>query len=465
MTTRRNNDDLLHLCGIVVLCFLSQVVIHFPTTHAWTTTINNVLNNNNKQSILRTNNDRLHLTTTSADDIQDVQENYPFQIKINKNADPSHRLQEYLDQKGITRFCEIGNTKYGRGLVATTNLQPGDIVLKIPLSEAIIVEETTSSSSLSSKDDDDAWAGMLALQLLERMASNIQINDNDETKKSFTTCGCPYVEALPPPPPTPARGDWSEYALQTLDNPDLLKEIQVAMEWREAQYEQLFLKDNKSNNNINNIFHRQLFFDALDIVSSRTIRCGSKFMLVPFLDMANHASRDQGGGYYELIKGSNDAGEEIVLKVDRNVQKGDEILLDYGSRKNEEWLLYYGFLPDRNTAAETVELPSKVSVGWSDVNNRRHDQQLKRECKDMLNKAETTLTQDISSLYQLEQLEERDRHLELALKYRIARKTLLNAVAGERTASAFSSVFLNFEEEEEEYQKADDSRMDMIMTQ
>jgi hypothetical protein len=323
--------------------------------------------------------------------------------------------------------------------------------LRIPLSKAIIVE----SSSLNPEENliQDAWAGLLALKLLER----VTVDENEENRNEYTmTSHCPYIKALPPPPPTPARGDWSEFALKALDDMDLLHEVKVAMEWRDIQFEQALLKMTGDGHHLRTI-HRQSFLDALDVVSSRTIRFGSKYMLVPFLDMANHASREQGGGYYELHSERKGGGqrEDIVLKVGRRVRKGDEIFLDYGSRRNEEWLIYYGFIPERNKV-ETVELPGELSVGWDDVNSI--DGGLKQMCRDMLENAETTLTQDLTSLNQLEQLEQRDRHLELALRYRIARKTLLSALAGEKPSSAFRSAFLSLQGDD---QKADNG---MAMT-
>ena len=184
----------------------------------------------------------------------------------------------------------------------------------------------------------------------------------------------------------------------------------------------------------------QTFLDALDLVSSRTIRCGNFFMLVPFLDMANHASQDQGGDYYVLEKSADGKGtDHIALKAgERGVTAGSEVCLDYGERSNEEWLIHYGFLPDRNTA-ESVLLPtSKRSITWAEVSTA--GEEVKNECRKVLESASTALSDDIGSLRQTEEMDVRDFHLEMALQYRIARKRLLTAVGGVRTASAFGSV-------------------------
>ncbi|KAG7367317.1 SET methyltransferase domain containing protein [Nitzschia inconspicua] len=333
-------------------------------------------------------------------------------------------LQDFVDQLGSVRHCEIGSTEYGRGLVATKDLEPGETILRIPLSATIQIDASQNGDDMKL---DDSWAAALANKLMERLQSG----------------SCPYVDSLPPPPPTPARGDWSTQALEALDDSDFLQEIEKAIQWRNRQCERyvmgrLCLDEDSSSATQKN---PQLFMEALDLVSSRTIRCGDKFMLVPFLDMANHASQDQGGGYYQLENSPSLQDVTIALKAgNRGVQAGNEVFLDYGDRRNEEWLMYYGFLPDRNTA-ECVTLPeSQQRITWSNVHML--DELYRGECRVLLNKGDTTLTDDIRSLKHIEALEERDAHFELALKYRISRKSLLSAAGGTKSSSAlFSSFF------------------------
>jgi len=339
-------------------------------------------------------------------------------------VDPPTALQKYLDRAGVFRLCDIGPTKYGRGLVARRDLQPGETVLRIPLSQTIVIE--TSQSSQEASSISDAWAGQLAQKL---------IKEQQNTKENVSNIIRTYSDVLPPPPPTPARGDWSLEVLQMLGHSDILRDIEIAQAWRNDQWE-MFGESNGA------LGDQQRFFDALDLVSSRTIRCGSKFMLVPFLDMANYASRDQGGGYYSLVKGPR-GDDEIELKIgDRGVKTGGEVFLDYGDRSNEEWLIYYGFLPDRNTAESIILPDSPYTITWDDVNGAR-DESLKEECKLVLYRSSTTLIDDMQTLNELE-ADENDNDITkvLALKYRIARKTLLSAVAGAKTSSAFTSAFL-----------------------
>jgi hypothetical protein len=357
-------------------------------------------------------------------------------IAVNDGMYAAKQLQGYMDRMGGNRCCEIGPTQYGRGLVATKNLHPGETIMRIPLSCALTVDASKDCTLLR----DDVWAGHLAAKLVD------EICGGSLGKPSL------YVNALPPPPSTPARGDWSVHALEALDNTEILNEIQEAKEWRNRQCDDFVCGSFGGSTtmvSVTTTVEPQLFLDALDLVSSRTIRCGNKFMLVPFLDMANHASQDQGGGYYELEENPNgDVADHIVLRAgERGVAAGCEVCLDYGNRRNEEWLIYYGFLPERNLA-EVVVLPDSncTTITWSDVNTA--DEKLREECRKYLQASDTTLSDDVASLQQIKGMNDRDWKVEMALQYRIARKTLLTAVGGVKTASAFSSAFFNLIEEE-----------------
>ena len=83
----------------------------------------------------------------------------------------------------------------------------------------------------------------------------------------------------------------------------------------------------------------------------------------------------------------------------------------------------------------------KVGSGRHDVNGG--DESLKGDHRVVLDRSSTTLRDDIETLNRLEMDDENNEDVTmlLALKYRIARKTLLSAVAGAKTSSAFSSAF------------------------
>jgi hypothetical protein len=219
-----------------------------------------------------------------------------------------------------------------------------------------------------------------------------------------------------------------------LDNPDFELEIDAALDWRYHQWER---------HSSGSYVDRAEFLDALDLVCSRTIRIGTDLMLVPLLDMANHASRPQGGGYYQ--RDGSEPNSICLMVGERGVKCGGEVTLDYGSRRNEDWLLHYGFLPDRNDA-ESVQLPnSKRIISWDDVvhGGRVVDASLQQECLDYLRTAETSLEQDLQELQENGTTDD-DFRMRLALNYRVSRKILLSAVAGDKVACPATSAFSTF---------------------
>ena len=315
--------------------------------------------------------------------------------KSNGLANPKEaNLQGFIDESGGRRSCQIGTSKHGvRGLLATSDLRPGEAVLQIPLS-CVLVEQD---------DGMESWPGRLANQLINRSKD------------------CCYKASLPEPPCTPARGDWPASILDAFENPSFIDEINEAHEWRMSQYEQHCGVQAKE----------QEFLNTLDLVCSRTIRIKNELMLVPLLDMANHASRNQGGGYFKKLESS-----VCLMAGDRGVRNGEEVTLDYGDRRNEEWLIHYGFLPDRN-AAETITLPqSKPVVSWDDVGTLNVE--LRQQCLEYLNESKSSLEEDLGLLHSPID----DFRMVTAIKYRVDRKILLSAIAGEKAAnrlSAFSS--------------------------
>lgn len=314
-------------------------------------------------------------------------------------TDPALNLQRHLDQQGATRSCETGETKCGRGLVATRDLEADEVALRIPVACALQVPDL---------GEDDYWAGRLALQVMERRRQS-----------------CPYTDALPPPPAIPARGDWPVHIMKAFEDPLFEKEIDAAQDWRYEQWE-------KKNGSFED---RSDFLDALDLVCSRTTRVGSDLMLVPFLDMANHASQEEGGGYYV-----RDGSDVCLVVGERGVRQGGEVTLDYGQRRNEDWLIHYGFLPDRNTADAMILPSTQQRVSWDDVGTASDS--LRQECSDYLDTTRTSLAEDLAAL----QDSKLDYRMELALEYRVSRKMLLSAVAGEKTATLATSAFFSFGE-------------------
>jgi len=280
------------------------------------------------------------------------------------------------------------------------NLDPGETAIRVPMSSVLIEHDKIEGESIK-----DCWAGRLANRLLTE-------------RKSI------YAQSMPLPPASPVRGDWPDWILNEFKSEEFMKEISSAQDWRYHQWEKYS----------GSYEDRQPFLDALDLVCSRTMRSGTDMMLVPFLDMANHASRPEGGGYYKRNK---DDKTISLIVGERGIPQGEEVTLDYGNRNNEDWLIHYGFLPYRNDD-ETIKLPSSERlVSWKDV--RTGDQILKQECLEYLQEEKTNLEDDLKELRDDQSI--RDYRYTMALQYRVSRKILLSAVAGSQALSPTTSSF------------------------
>lgn len=310
--------------------------------------------------------------------------------------DAVREIGNLIERTGGMKRCEVIHTHCGRGLVATEDLGPGEVALSVPRHLALVEPDLGEANH---------WAGRMVLRILDA--------ENDM-----------YMRTLPAPPPTPARGDWPDEILHALDDCMLEAEIDAAYFWRHEQWAR----------HADTVNDQGAFLDTLDLVCSRTIRIGQELLLVPWLDLANHASRDQGGGYYAH---DDSTGNICLVTGARPIHQGDEIRLDYGARPNVHFLLYYGFVPDRNPADSTLLPHSRRKVSWTDVGHV--DPSLRKECQALLAGAPTTLAADIAMLNQRDGCF--DPRMRLAVQYRLARKTLLSAAAGAQAAQAGTSAF------------------------
>lgn len=128
---------------------------------------------------------------------------------------------------------------------------------------------------------------------------------------------------------------------------------------------------------------------ALAVVHSRTFsvpakdrRGGVVRLLMPLVDMLNHSgdvdvsmSADRPMAASDVI--ATDAvrwdciakigGEfEMIVSATRDIIKGEEITLSYGERSNDDFFLYYGFVPPRNPH-DSVQLFANLdeAVSWT----------------------------------------------------------------------------------------------------
>jgi hypothetical protein len=154
-------------------------------------------------------------------------------------------LHALLDShpRGLRKVA-VAQTSYGRGLVATCAVAKDEAYLRIPY-ELCAVEPEASA-------DVSHWAS--------RMASRVVRDDLQPAHKAY----------LPPPPEVLTR--WPDEAIDALGDPSLSKEADEIYFWRDAQWA-AHTERHPSDGD------REAYVDALDVVCSRTLRCGDKLAL------------------------------------------------------------------------------------------------------------------------------------------------------------------------------------------
>ena len=311
---------------------------------------------------------------------------------------PHAALFEWADANGAVRCVQIGPSKFGGlGLVATKSVAAGAELLRIPLELSVGVP----------RDEQNTWAMRLAMRL-----------HNGERKR--------YSRALPAAPNVLHR--WTASQLAQLQNATLVDE---AARWRNTRREHHELAQTIAP------IDEPSFNEIYDCVAARTFGARGEqdtLRLVPLISMAQHSCTT--GGQFAL------RGDAVCLLSGRALAAGDEVFLDYGARTSDEFALQYGFVPDRNKHdAATVPLDTGgevAQVRWEDADDAPSD--VRDACTALLASLPSTLAADIDELRAAESEGAEEATL-IALRYRVAKKQLLTAVAGVPAVSEATSAF------------------------
>ena len=314
------------------------------------------------------------------------------------------------------RLVRVAETPAGRGLVATRDLAPGETAMVIPF-ENCLVEPDGS--------DDDHWASRLASRLVRGEAA------------------AAHAAHLPPPPDVLPR--WDDDDVEALGDDGLAAEADGLFFWRDEQWAAHCARHADAGS-------RDAFVDALDVVCSRTVRCGvqpsgkharcpwlishengtsiptpqnhrnagTDLILAPLLDMANH---DPAGGHYFV----RDDGIGLAAS-DAGVAAGEPVTLNYGERNNGDWLCHYGFLPSPNRADATA-LGGGARVSWDMLPLPEDDPR------------RSAAAAAAAALDAADDAVVSEARRPLVVEYRLARRRLLAAASGCPPSSDDCSVF------------------------
>lgn len=204
------------------------------------------------------------------------------------------RYQEYIFKSEIRHLSDTE-----RGVFATEDIQPNDIILKLPIENIIQGSHIELTYRLMNLDND-------------------------------------YSRSLPAPPLSNFPVFWTESDLDTLDGSAMCDMIPS----RKAN---LLAENTKKKSPGIFLYYRTL-------VGSRAFTIDKKTMaLVPFADMLNNSLHPN--TEWKLCK------EWFVLKATTSIPKDTELTDEYGCKTNYENLLFYGYvLPDNTPNDVTYEL-------------------------------------------------------------------------------------------------------------
>ena len=222
-----------------------------------------------------------------------------------------------------------------RGVACLNAVKDKEVLLRFPMHLAIHDHSTDCEETAP-------WNVRLAKKLLALRA------------KGANCPFFPYISVLPSSVPSPLVG-WSWEEIEMVEYQPALEAVYNVM-WSHSNAWSEF-----SSQMTDETFSREEFDWAISCVSSRTFGTPGKGggvevrMLVPFFDMINHGGDIKLNG--QVIASDNvrwDLTQKIggewlmLLSSTRAIQAGEELLMSYGERPNEDFLVHYGFVPPHN---------------------------------------------------------------------------------------------------------------------
>lgn len=286
-------------------------------------------------------------------------------------------------RQDVAKTCKVSvgvSSESRLGLIATSNIKKGEVMLSIPHDERWELTADTARNVVFKgilADDYDGWtgdAGLIALQLLNEVArtsgtgGGVDLPRRPAPIQEFMDA---WVQALPSATEMDHPLLWSEEDQEVLQSSSntkiyrILDDLEEDATWLE---ENIFSKDRskfpetvKWNGKEVPCFSVRGFTWALALTQSRTVFVNGSLRLIPLMDFANHDDdgkeiSDGSMGTFGTVRGSQ-------LVANKNYKKGEEVFCSYGPKSAADYLLEHGFCPPQawKTAVSeiTLELDSE----------------------------------------------------------------------------------------------------------
>ena len=242
---------------------------------------------------------------------------------------------------------DVGETNGLRGLVATRAAQVGDVLLEVPLSlcacdfgaeTPIAVEPPTYARDLP-------WNVQLACSLMSRQ-KGLEL----------------LIDSLPAQPPTLPMFACSEPELSLAGDEAFARLVSIDRKWCDEQFDLVSTAasadaEAAASDHVDHV-DPHAFRQAIAFVLSRSLRItapkpvGTRRVLVPALDLTNHAERPSAIYSYSATRGG-----VMRLHAARRIEEGEQVTIKYGDDlSSAHYATYYGFVPLAN-AQDSVRVP------------------------------------------------------------------------------------------------------------
>eukprot|EP00667_Euglena_gracilis_P006316 EG_transcript_6372 len=233
-----------------------------------------------------------------------------------------------------------------RGLVATRDILPNELVLSVPLT--LLTERAVPATPA----EEVAWAARMAVELLL---------DIRRHREGAGAAWGPWFPLLPQSCPTPPL-QFSAEELAACEDETTLREAAAIRQAAEESWAALRPRLEG--------FTREDYFWALSILHSRCFLQGheGRHTIVPGIDMANHTLASscyiaysypysQGAHVEAEVSDAPPSGEPPALEMraeEAGLEKGQEVTISYGKWPNEVFYLFFGFVPRDNPHDDVV---------------------------------------------------------------------------------------------------------------
>jgi len=304
-------------------------------------------------------------------------------LAYNRDKSESTKLLlEWLDEEEVEGLegVEIGflknkndteiqdGEKLLRGVFARCDCQAGEYIMAVPFVSTLLVDE---DFDVSSGDDDDSISdsfqlgtgetpkvGLRFWQKFLKSEETREEKDTDNESLNRNNKYKAYLECIPMTSEDPnfdaTPNFWSKKEIEQLEIPYFVE----SMLSRKQAITELIEKQDK-NNGIDVPISISTLQQVCWIIQTRAFTTYkkaidldgnfgllSRVVLIPFIDMLNHASRSRSNAEMQAIETKEYDESFYALVANRYIQKGTEIKISYGtgSETSLELFCKYGFL-------------------------------------------------------------------------------------------------------------------------